>query len=180
MRGLLPLGSERRQRALTRSLRSRPLPDAGEVKESRSTKTAELVLAALFMRPSFACDHDDAKNRIAPRKSKREAERRKAHAIHVRVAQASARELAPTSSAPRLRALSGHAQPSALTLAVLAIRLSPRWLSPRTGFPENGPHRCFARLALLSSVSTAVRPVFLPVDREPRAARHQGLIPHIK
>ena len=38
-----------------------------------------------------------------------------------------------------------------------------RWLSPRTGFPQNGLRECFARLALMSSVKHApCGPVFLP------------------
>ena len=115
------------------------------------------------MRPSFA-NHDDAKNRFASRQSKREAERRKAHAIHVRVAQTSVRELAPLIRSAAARPF-GARPPFGAHACGTRHRLSPRWLSPRTGFPENGPHRCFARLALLSSVKHApCRPVFLPVE----------------
>jgi hypothetical protein len=57
-------------------------------------------------------------------------------------------------------------------------RLLPRWLSPRTGFPADGLRECFARLALLSAVKHApCRPVFLPADRGPRAARERMAYP---
>ena len=71
----------------------RPLPDAGEVKETRSTQTAQLVLAALSCARALPTA-TDAKKICFP-SSKREAERRKAHANHVRVfGRISVRELA--------------------------------------------------------------------------------------
>ena len=119
------------------------------------------------------------------RQSKREAERRKAHAIHVRAAQTSVRSCAthllrgcaPTISfLPRLqgRVREGARPPFGAHACGTRHRLSPRWLSPRTGFPADEPRRCFARLALLSAVKHApCRPVFLPADRGPRAARER-------
>jgi hypothetical protein len=78
------------------------------------------------------------------------------------------------SSAARLRALSGARPPFGAHACGTRHRLSPRWLSPRTGFPEDGSRRCFARLALLPSVKHApCGPVLLPVDRGPRAARER-------
>ena len=61
-----------------------PALRAGADKQNRSRDA--------FMRPSFA-NRDDAKNKFASSKQ-REAERRKAHAIHVRAAQTSVRSCA--------------------------------------------------------------------------------------
>jgi len=122
-------------------------------------------------RPSFA-HHDNAKNRFASRhqRGKRSAERRmpsmsalrkQVYAVAPLICYAAAR---PFGARPPFGA---HARGT-------RHRLSPRWLSPRTGFPEDGLRECFARLALLSSVKHApCRPVFLPVDRGPRAARER-------
>jgi hypothetical protein len=69
----------------------------------------------------------------------------------------------------------GCARLSALTLAALATGYHPDGSAPEPGFPKTDLAECFARLAQLSSVKHApCRPVFLPVDRGPRAARHQG------
>ena len=98
-----------------------------------------------LMRPSFA-NRDDAKNRFASGKQ-REAERRKAHAIHVRAAQTSVRSCAthllrgcaPTiSSLPRLRGRvrEGARPPFGAHACGTRHRLSPRWLSPEPGFPK--------------------------------------------
>ena len=80
------------------------------------------------------------------------------------------------SSLPRLqeRVREGARPPFGAHACGTRHRLSPRWLSPRTGFPADEPRRCFARLALLSAVKHApCRPVFLPADRGPRAARER-------
>ena len=59
-------------------------------------------------------------------------------------------------------------------------RLSPRWLSPRTGFPEDGLRECFARSALLPSVKHApCGPVFLPADRGPKPPSARGHRPSL-
>jgi hypothetical protein len=107
--------------------------------------------------------------------TKEGAERREAHANHVRAAQTSVRSLRHP-SATRLRASSGEARPPVGAHACgTRHRLSPRWLSPRTGFPEDRLCECFARSALLPSVKHApCGPVFLPVDRGPRAARERS------
>jgi hypothetical protein len=54
-------------------------------------------------------------------------------------------------------------------------RLSPRWLSPRTGFPQGTAFRSFARSPHAPCVKHApCGPVLLPVDRGPRAARERS------
>ena len=129
----------------------------------------ECVLAARF----FASEYCRRRRHEDSPLQNREAERRKAHR--------------PTMSAPtdksaklvcaRLRAVSfffAARPPFGAHACGTRHRLSPRWLSPRTGFPEDGLRECFARLALLPSVKHApCRPVFLPADRCPRAARER-------
>src|ERR1700733_1479177 len=67
-----------------------------------------------------------------------------------------------------------RARPSALTLAALATGYYPDGSAPEPGFPQTSRAGCFARLALLSAVKHApCGPVFLPVDRGPRAARER-------
>src|SRR5262245_59985953 len=81
----------------------------------------------------------------SPPATKEGAERREAHANHVRAAQTSVRSLRH-SSATRLRASSEEARsPFGAHAGGTRHRLSPRWLSPRTGFPQDAAHRCFAR-----------------------------------
>jgi hypothetical protein len=71
-----------------------------------------------------------------------------------------------------------RSRPSALTLAALATGYDPDGSAPEPGFPQTGLAGCFARLALLSAVKHApCRPVFLPVDRGPRAARERMAYP---
>jgi len=148
----------------------------GRIKRNRSRDA--------LTRPSFA-NHDDAKNRFASgnQRGKRSAERRMPSMSAS--AQTSVRELAPLirSAAARPQLLppplagegQGRARPPFGAHACgTRHRLSPRWLSPRTGFPEDGLRECFARSARLSSVKHAPRrPVFVPVDRGPRAARER-------
>ena len=157
--------------------------DAGEVKESSRAQTNKIVLAALSC--ARALPTTTTPKKICSRQSKREAERRKAHANHVRVcadkcartcATHPLRGCAPKLLLPRLRGKvrEGARPPFGAHACGTRHRLSPRWLSPRTGFPEDGLRECFARLALLSSVKHApCRPVFLPADRGPRAARER-------
>ena len=72
--------------------------------------------------------------KVAP--PKREAERRKAHAIHVRGSQTGEREALRPSSATRLRAsFQRRARLSALTLAALATGYYPDGPAPEPGFP---------------------------------------------
>jgi hypothetical protein len=99
-------------------------------------RTNKIVLATLSC--ARVVPTTTTRKKICFPKSKREAERRKADAIHVRAAQTSARNLRQ-SSATRLRALSGHARLSALTFAALATGYYPDGSAPRTGFPEGGP-----------------------------------------
>ena len=69
-------------------------------------------------------------------------------------AQTSVRSLRH-SSATRLRASSEEARPPFGAHACgTRHRLLPRWLSPRTGFPEDGLRECFARLAFCLRLST--------------------------
>jgi hypothetical protein len=98
-----------------------------------------------------------------------------------RIADKCARACA-NSSATRLRALllsgRGARPPFGAHACGTRHRLSPRWLSPRTGFPEDGLCRCFARSAHLPSVKHApCGPVFLPADRGPGAARERMAYP---
>jgi hypothetical protein len=124
-----------------------------------------------LVRPSFA-NHDDAKKDSLP-SSKREAERRKAHANHVRVCANKCARTCATHPYAAARPF-GARPPFGAHACGTRHRLSPRWLIARTGFPADEPRRCFARLAQLSSVKHApCRPVFLPVDRGPRAARER-------
>ena len=149
----------------------------GRIKRNRSRDA--------LTRPSFA-NHDDAKNQIRFRQSKREAERRKAHAIHVRVcadecaricATYPLRGCAPTT--PPSPACGGGSGKGAPAFRRSRLRHSPPAITPMAQ-PQNRVSRrrnlrkCFARSALLSSVKHAPRrPVFVPVDRGPRAARER-------
>jgi hypothetical protein len=68
-----------------------------------------------------------------------------------------------------------RARLSALTLAALATG-STRWLSSRTGFPAAFAQQVFCpfRLTKAAAVKHApCRPVFVPVDRGPEAARER-------
>jgi hypothetical protein len=149
--GALPLGSERRQRALTRSLRSRPLPDAGEVKESRSTQTAVLVLAALSCARALPTTTTPKAPKGACHPCPRL--RRQVYAV---CATHPLRGCAPTTSpSPACGEGQGGARPPFGAHACgTRHRLSPRWLSPRTGFPADEPRRCFAHLAACLRLST--------------------------
>ena len=60
-------------------------------------------------------------------------------------------------------------------------RLLPRWLSSRTGFPAAAADGCFTRFANQRKKIAAVKhapcgPVFVPVDRGPKAARERSLL----
>jgi len=135
----------------------------GRIKRNRSRDA--------FMRPSFA-NHDDAKNRFASGNKKREAERRKAHAIHVRAAQTSVRSCAThllrgcapfRGTPPFRRSRSRHSPPAITPMAQPQNRVSRR----RTA-------QVFCPFGRLSSVKHApCRPVVVPVDRGPRAARER-------
>jgi hypothetical protein len=82
--------------------------------------------------PAFGHDHAQ----------KREAKRRKAHANHIRAAATDVATQAALSAAARH--CRGRARLPALHRGT-RHRLSPRWLSPRTGFPQSAAHRSFAR-----------------------------------
>jgi hypothetical protein len=95
----------------------------GRIKQNRSRDA--------LTRPSSA-HHDDAKGKLASRHRNREAERRKAHANHVR-------------ASARLRGLCGRrARLSALTLAALATGYHPDGSAPEPGFRDAAAARCFA------------------------------------
>ena len=156
----------------------RPLPQAGEVKESRYAQANKIVLAAhARARVLLTTTTPSQKNRLASgnKRGKRSAERRMpSMSADRRQVRANLRY----SSATRLRALSGARPPFGAHACGTRHRLSPRWLSPGTGFPEDRLRECFARSALLSSVKHApCRPVLLPVDRGPRAARERMAYP---
>jgi hypothetical protein len=169
--------------------------------------TQKYVLATLSLRPSFAHHHDAiSKNRLtsgthdpekwcpvfgqdhAQKRGKRSAERRMpSMSADRRQVRANLRHSSATrlraltlSSLPRLRGRvrEGARPPFGAHACGTRHRLSPRWLSPRTGFPEDRLRECFARSAFLSSVKHApCGPVFLPVDRGPRAARERMAYP---
>ena len=89
-----------------------------------------------LVRPSFANHDAISKNKFASGNKKREAERRKAHAIHVRVC---ADKCARTCATHPLRGCApfrGHARLSALTLAALATGYHPDGSAPEPGFPQ--------------------------------------------
>ena len=77
--------------------------------------------------------------------NQREAERRKAHAIHVRAVANKCAQFAPLIRSAAARTCSEARPPFGAHACGTRHRLSPRWLSPRTGFPEDGPRECFAR-----------------------------------
>jgi hypothetical protein len=85
-----------------------------------------------LMRPSCA-NHDHAKKDSPP---KREAERRKAHANHVRVCADKCTQSAPLIRYAAARPFGGHARLSALTLAALATGYHPDGSAPEPGFPK--------------------------------------------
>jgi hypothetical protein len=78
----------------------------------------------------------------SPPATKREAKRRKAHANHVRAHRRTSPPADASSAAARH--YRGCARLPALHRGT-RHRLLPRWLSPRTGFPQGTAHRCFAR-----------------------------------
>src|SRR5262245_7919578 len=81
------------------------------------------------------------------------------------LSQTSARSLRYLSS-PRLRASWSEARPPFGAHACgTRHRLSPRWLSARTGFPEDGPRGCFARLAFCFFAKQCRRLSTLRADR---------------
>ena len=121
------------------------------------------------MRPSFAHHHDASEKQ----KQRREAKRRKAHCSPI-AACAAARLSSPPPSLAREIQGRGCARLPALRHGT-RHRLSPRWLSPRPGFSQRHGGTVFCRhAAKLSRVKHApCRPVFLPADRCPRAARER-------
>jgi hypothetical protein len=119
-----------------------------------------------LMRPSFA-HHDDAKKDLLPVIKEGCGAPKGACQPCPRLRKQVYANLRH-SSAARLRALTRARPPFGAHACGTRHRLSPRWLSPRTEFPEDGLRECFARLALLPSVKHApCRPGFLPVDRGP-------------
>ena len=106
-----------------------------------SLQTAKIVLAAQS-RPSFV-HHHHAKEKFAPKqKGRRSAERR------MPTMSAQQRRMSP--SADAFRAAARHSRGRARLPALhrgTRQRLSPRWLSPRTGFPQSTAKRVFCPLA---------------------------------
>ena len=100
-----------------------------------------------------------------PPQQKREAERRKAHAIHVRVIANKRAQCAPLICSAAARPLRGHARLSALTLAALAIGYHPDGSAPEPGFPKTDRAESFARLVLLFLAKQCLRLSTLRADR---------------
>jgi len=134
-----------------------------------------------LVRPSFA-NHDDAKKDSLP-SSKREAERRKAHAIHVRVC---ADKCARTCATYPLRGCAPTTPPSPACgggsgKGAPAFRRSRLRHSPSATTPMAQPQNRVSRRLKLAGVLPAClqpsvkhapcRPVLVPADRGPRAAR---------
>ena len=138
-------------------------------------RISEFVLATHLPRPSLA-HRQLSHERFALRtKGKRSAERR--IVLPMSAPQTSLRRLR-NSSVRGVRAVYLRAHLSALTLAALADRLLPRWLSPEPGFPR----RRLTGVLPASPKNAAVKhapcgPVFMPVDRGPRAARERTANP---
>ena len=139
--GALPLGSERRRRSLSRSLRSRPLPHAGEVKESSRARTNKIVLAALSCARALPTTTTPKKICSRHQRGKRSAERRMPTMSALR-RQVNANLRHPSAARLRAHTLSrcgegrGHARLSALTLAALATGYHPDGSAPEPGFPK--------------------------------------------
>ena len=98
-----------------------------------STQTAELVLAALSCARALPTTTTPKKFASRHQRGKRSAERRMPSMSALR------RQVCANlrhSSAPRLRALSGHARLSALTLAALATGYHPDGSALEPGFPK--------------------------------------------
>src|SRR5262249_48332025 len=121
---------------------------------------AQTVLAALSC--ARVLPTTTTPKKIRPQQ-KREAERRKAHAIHVRGSQTSSRELAQLICYAAARPF-GHARLSALTLAALATGYHPDGSAPEPGFPKTDfasvlPARpCCVRLSTLRADRSFCRP----------------------
>ena len=77
---------------------------------------------------------------------KGEAKRRKAHANHVRACADQCAQFAPLICCAAARHSRGRARLPALHRGT-RHRLLPRWLSPRTGFPQSTAKRVFCPLA---------------------------------
>ena len=176
----MPLGSDWRQRALTRSLRSRPLPQAGEVKKSSDARTTKIVLATLRCARVLSTTTTLKIDSLPATKEGSGAPKGACHPCP-RIADKFARTCALVCYAaarPLSPLREGARPPFGAHACGTRHRLLPRWLSPRTGFPEDGLRESFARLALLPSVKHApCGPVLLPVDRGPRAARERMAYP---
>ena len=111
----------------------------GEVKKAKSF--SRRIRARVLRPPSQERSHS---SRLAP-DTKREAKRRKAHCpTNVRATQTSLRSRRNL-SATRLRILMRCARLPALHRGT-RHRLLPRWLSPRTGFPDVSGSRVFCPL----------------------------------
>jgi hypothetical protein len=108
-------------------------------------RTKQLVQHLNFFRSRRFADHDRAKNSPPAKRGRRSAERRmptmSAHTDrcrHLQMLEA------------RLRANSGRARLPAPHRGT-RHRLSPRWLSPRTGFPQGTAHKVFCPFAANAS-----------------------------
>ena len=137
----------------------------GRIKQNRSRDA--------LTRPSFV-HHHHAKESLLPvtETGKRSAERRMPTMSALRKRVNASAPLICTAAARPLR----EARPPFGAHACgTRHRLSPRWLSSRTGFPRRCDCAVFCRQATtLRRVKHApCGPVFVPVDRGPRAARER-------
>jgi hypothetical protein len=144
-----------------------PLPARGRIKDS--------VLAARS-RPSF-CSLQPSERSFASldQGGKRSAERR------MPIMSALRKQVYAVCATHLLRGcapLSGARPPFGAHACGTRHRLSPRWLSSRTGFPQGTAFGSFARLPQTPCVKHApCGPVLLPADRGPGAARERSACP---
>jgi hypothetical protein len=170
-----------RVRGHRRQVRKNPSPALASLghplPQGERGNASDVVLAAHHLHPSFA-HHQATKNssnRFPQQKGKRSAERR--IVLPMSAPQTSLRSLRKP-SVRGVRAVLVARPPFGAHAGGTRHRLLPRWLSSRTGFPAASANGCFARFAQQKEQNAAVKhapcgPVFVPVDRGPKAARER-------
>jgi hypothetical protein len=129
----LPLGSERRHVPSPGLLRNPTSPGRGRGERNKVHANSRTCSRGALVRPSFA-NHDDAKKDLLPVIKEGSGAPKGACQPCPRLRRQVCANLRH-SSAARLRALSGHARLSALTLAALATGYHPDGSAPEPGFP---------------------------------------------
>ena len=163
------------QRCLRRSqhrlLRTPPPPRFGWSPSPAARGRMQDSVLAARSRPSFCSPL--RQGRLPPLlRGKRSAERR------MPIMSALRKQVYAVCATHLLRGcapLSGARPPFGAHACGTRHRLSPRWLSSRTGFPQGTAFRSFARSPHAPCVKHA--PCGLPVDRGPGAARERSAYP---